>query len=538
VSQAASLTDRRRALLAVGTALALLAALLLPAAPGAASERWPVWIAPAESALPAAAKILQALLSSGSVLLSTPFAPAAPAPADMPLQWKQLDLGGEKTDTARGAVFLDSGVAAIGAHEVWGTTQGEGAVVALIDTGVAPIAALNPDGPDSAVAGEIDFSGSGSGDGYGHGTFLASLIAGRGETAPGVAPGSLVLSLKVADDSGATDLSKVLGALQWLYGPGQASGIRIAVLALGVDADTKAGELLDRATAALAQQGVLVVTAAGNDGAGKLTSPATSPATFSVGALGDLDQDIQDYDEVADFSGTGADRRGVAQPDLVAPGVRVAGSLSADSEIAKNNADSQIPGTEGFDDVFLHGSGTSMATALTAGVAALASSARPDLTGHELATALRTGDGRLDASAAVNAAQDAEPVRGHPGKGSAPQPAAKAAGKGNGNGPNDAADPQGIRWVDRDPWDGAAWGAEHWDGIRWVGIRWVGIRWVGIRWVDDSWGDESWAEDLWGGIRWVGIRWVGIRWVGIRWVDDTWNAETHTGIRWVGVRWA
>src|SRR5665811_29707 len=97
----------------------------------------------------------------------------------------------------------------------------------------------------------------------------------------------------------------------------------------------------------------------------------------------------------SDFSGTGVDRAGVAQPDAVAPGVGIVGSLPAGSVVAN----AATPNAAGL----YSGSGTSMSTALAAGVAALASSARPDLDGVALDAALRAGGGQLDAPATVAA---------------------------------------------------------------------------------------------------------------------------------------
>jgi serine protease AprX len=431
----------------VAVALAALTLALLP--PPSASAQWPTWIVPAGTPLPSPARILENLPVAGAVVVASPVAPVGAARADTPLTAHQLL--GDTTSTPVGDVRLDSGVASTRADEVWDSTQGERTVVALIDTGVAPIDAL-----DGAVAGEIDFSGTGGGDGYGHGTFLAGLIAGRGDTATGVAPGTGVLSLKVADAEGTATLGTVLGALQWLYGPGRGAGIRVALLALGLEADTEAADILDRATAAVSDTGVLVVTAAGNEGPGVLTSPATSTGTFSAGAVDDQGTPDRSDDQPAAFSGTGVDRAGAVQPDLVASGVNVVGSVGTASVIWQANPGARI------EEQWFRGSGTSMSAALTAGVAALAASARPDLPGAALADALRAGGGELDAVDTVAAAMGAPEHRGNAGgNGARTAPPAAGQGKAAGN-----ANPQGVRWT----------------GVRWTGVRWTGVRWTVVGW--------------------------------------------------------
>lgn len=389
---------------------------------------------------------------------------------------------------------IDSGVASTGAPAVWSTTTGEQAVVALIDTGVADVPAL-----DGAIAGEIDFTGTGGGDGFGHGTFLASIIAGRRSDSPGVAPGTGVLSLKVADAEGNSTLGSLIDALQWLHGPGRQAGIRIVSLAMAVEPGTEGADFLERAVDRVAQSGILVVTAAGNDGPDALTSPATSSRTFSVGSVDDQGTADRGDDTIATFSGSGLDVRGVVQPDVVASGVDVVGSLPPGSVLAS--------GATVTPEGLYEGSGTSMSTALTAGVAALASSVRTDLHGDALAAALHAGGGDLDAEATLAAALDANPSPGNSNGNGGRNGNANANANGGGSG-DQSVDAQSVRWTS--------------------------VRWTSVRWTGAGWGDETWSMAAWGGVRWTGVRWTsteaesqGVRWTGVRW----------TGVRWTGVRW-
>src|SRR6185312_9416336 len=96
--------------------------------------------------------------------------------------------------------------------------SGRGIGVALVDTGVVPVAGLTSgnvvNGPDlsldnaSAQLGHLD--------GYGHGTHLAGIIAGNDGSAGtfrGVAPDATLVNVRVGASSGAVDVSQVIAAI-------------------------------------------------------------------------------------------------------------------------------------------------------------------------------------------------------------------------------------------------------------------------------------------------------------------------------------
>ena len=525
----------RLRLVAALAAVVVLAALSGPVAAAPQMQ----WVVPANTVLPTGALVVGGFPLADAIVVSSATKPAGAVAYDTPLQMQSLPA---EADPATG-MRIDSGVVSSRAPQVWETGElGAGAVVALIDTGIAPV-----DGLADSVVGEIDFSGDGGGDGYGHGTFMASLIAANAAVAPGSAPHAGILSLKVGRSDGSTSLGSVLSALQWLHSVGRFAGIRIATLALGVDADSDAARLLDGASSALADSGMLLVTASGNDGPGQLTSPATAEGTFSVGAFDDNGTADSADDLPAGYTGTGVDRNGVAQPDISASGTKIVGWMAADAVIAQENPAARIEG------VLFRGSGTSMATALTAGVAALASSARPDLDGDELAAALRASGPTLDASAVVAAAEAAPAGKAVRTKWESPEDAPGANGKRKGHGAK--ADPQGVRWGNV-RWGGVHWGGVHWGGVRWGGVRWGGVRWGGVRWGGSSWGTADWEPGSWGGVRWTdqgwigepveltpqGVRWGGVRWGGgdwggVRWGGVRWGSDDWSGVRWGGIRW-
>ena len=101
---------------------------------------------------------------------------------------------------------------AIGAAQLQSSGDiGSGVGVALIDSGVVPVAGLT--GPDKVVNGpDLSFESQQGAtaylDSYGHGTHMAGIIGGSdgaGGTFQGVAPGARVISLKVASHDGAAD---------------------------------------------------------------------------------------------------------------------------------------------------------------------------------------------------------------------------------------------------------------------------------------------------------------------------------------------
>jgi serine protease AprX len=100
-------------------------------------------------------------------------------------------------------------------------STGKGVGIALIDTGVAPVAGLTSgnvvNGPD------LSFEGQDSTlryrDTNGHGTQLAGIIAARAtskkDTFAGIAPDARLTSVKVAGTNGAVDVTQVIAAIDW-----------------------------------------------------------------------------------------------------------------------------------------------------------------------------------------------------------------------------------------------------------------------------------------------------------------------------------
>src|SRR5690606_120804 len=143
-----------------------------------------------------------------------------------------------------------------------------------------------------------------------------------------------------------------------------------------------------------ARRGILVVAAMGDDGPelGTLSAPADADSVIAVGALTALGQ-VATFRQGASARGPAADGR--TKPELAAQGVNL---VTASSE----SPDALATGVEG----------TSFATALVSGAAALVMSAWPDLSAKSVRDALllaaeqrvpdnAMGHGRPDVAAVI-----------------------------------------------------------------------------------------------------------------------------------------
>ncbi len=191
-----------------------------------------------------------------------------------------------------------------GAHAYWNAGfTGQGVGVALIDSGVTPVDGLQTpgkvvNGPDLSFESQVpslEYL-----DTFGHGTHLAGIIAGKDNAVTsvsssdsthflGMAPNAQIVSLKVADALGQTDVSQVLAAIDWVVQHQNDNGMNIGVLNLSYGTDSNQSYVLDPLAYAAEQawlHGIVVVVAAGNEGnwSNGLDDPAIDPYVIAVGA--------------------------------------------------------------------------------------------------------------------------------------------------------------------------------------------------------------------------------------------------------------
>ncbi len=287
----------------------------------------------------------------------------------------------DATDTGDPYGWMNYGAEQIGAERLHTITTGEGITVAVIDTGI------DTTHPELAarIIDAIDVSGFGLSPDR-HGTAIAGIIAaesGNGIGSYGVAPDTKILAIKACEPENRTGISSRCwtSTLAKALDAALTRDVAIINMSLGGPEDPLIAKLLDKA----AEQGVLVVASAGNDGPDAPPPfPASHPTVMAVTAV---DANNRPYARAV---------RGEFI-DLAAPGVEIAVPTPGETYPAQL-------------------SGTSMATAYAAGAAALLFSIDPEATADSVRASLQgsavnpTGDasdstyghGRIDVCAAAS----------------------------------------------------------------------------------------------------------------------------------------
>ena len=378
----------------------------------------------------------------------------------------QLTSGDDGHDSEQQGVLASQGLGGRAGQP----GAGAGVRIAVVDTGVSDTRALDRasgrlvDAADASKVGDgrpVETGGTYT-DGYGHGTFMAGIVAGgavrgTGGKALGVAPGATVLVVRVAKKDGSISLSRVLGGLDWVAAhPGDVDVVNLSLSHVRPH-DAYGPDPLTDAVEQVRDAGVTVVVSAGNK-RGSVGDPGFDPRVLTVGAA-DLERG-----KVAPFSGS-ADVLGVAKPEVVASGVDVLGLLPPGSVIAKAD------GTRHLDDGLFRGSGTSQATAVTSGVAALFLAANPGATPSQVKASLRcaatgikgkgSGAGLVRATTTVCAGPDGQAL----------------------DGSGDATGETGF--------DASAWAARQWSASAWAASAWAASAWAASAWAEQSWGEGS-----------------------------------------------
>ncbi len=316
--------------------------------------------------------------------------------------------------------LLEKSVQQIRANEVWTNYgfRGEGVVVGIIDTGIDYMhAALGGGiGPSYKVIGGYDFAGNDADpmDDNGHGTHVAGIIAADALTISGVAPKARLYAFKVLGSDGKGSMADVIAAIERTVDPNEDGTMDDKMDVVNMSLGSSNGDPDDAASVAVdnaVKLGVTFCIAAGNEGdaspvsgkennyfySGKETigSPGTSRLAITVGA-------VDSADHLAYFSSKGPTPRyyGI-KPEVVAPGFRI-------RSLAPGNG-------------YRIESGTSMASPMVAGIAALLKSKDKGLTPQQIKSAIVNssvdlglekmlqGAGRVDAMRAVALASSAVP---------------------------------------------------------------------------------------------------------------------------------
>ena len=495
---------------------------------------------------------------------------------NFPIQMSHVTGGGHEVGTV-GAFHGTASL--IQADDLWSKgITGAGVDVALIDTGVVPVNGLT--GPDKVYHGpDLSFEAMDPSvtylDTYGHGTHMAGIIAARDDEAPapsrqdhanyyGIAPDARIVSVKVGNAFGITDVSQVLAAIDWVVQHRNSEGLNIRVLNLSFGTDGVQSYMLDPLTYAAEvawRSGIVVVAAVGNEGFGssKLNNPAYDPHIIAVGAADTKGTNAYSDDTIPDFSSRGD---GTRNPDFVAPGQSIVSLRNPGSFI-----DDHYP-TGYVSDRFFKGSGTSQSAAVVSGAVALMLQERPNLTPNQVkyllratskplpaADAVAQGKGMINVSFASSTQAPSALVAAQPfpySTGTGSLDAARGTMK-----PEDTfctTDESGVETcathvlegevdIYGDAFDGRTWSVDSllgrtWSDGMWMGRTWSGRTWSGRTWSDAFWDGRTWSGRTWSGRTWSGRTWSGRTWSGRTWSDAVWSGRTWSGRTWSGRTWS
>ena len=311
---------------------------------------------------------------------------------------------------------LDVATPAVNAPPVWkNSIQGQGIGIAILDTGIYP----HPDltAPQNRIIAFKDFIKGRSKpyDDNGHGTHCAGDAAGNGSKSngryAGPAPKANLIGIKALDKRGTGRVSTLMAGIQWCINNKNKYGIRVLSMSLGAPASQSSqSDPLCQAVRKAWEAGIVVCAAAGNDGPGAKTinSPGIEPKIITVGAIDDKGTIKITDDIIAPFSSRGPTVDGLTKPDVVTPGTNIISLRDPNSYLDKT-----IPGSR-VGQWYMSLSGTSMATPVCAGVAALILNKSPGLTPDQVkALLIKTcrnispdpnagGAGLVDAKSAVS----------------------------------------------------------------------------------------------------------------------------------------
>lgn len=316
----------------------------------------------------------------------------------------------------------------------WGTQkkralQGWGTTVAMVDTGLLPMASIGDWKFRVPTYGTLIAENSGrciiyrdflprnstnenggnqannSVDQNGHGTHVASTIAdnretalaaGRNGTPVGVAPQVNLVVARALDKDGVGTYSDVIAAIEWIVAHKESYHIRILNLSLYAPVTGPYwADPLNQAVMRAWQSGIVVVVAAGNDGpkAGTITVPGNVPYVITVGAITSGRYTASNLDELAIYSSRGPTESAFVKPDVLVPATYTIAPMPTASRLADLLGSEHIVETASVDykvgapsqlHAYYRLSGTSMAAAQVSGIAALMLQLNPTLTNDQV----------------------------------------------------------------------------------------------------------------------------------------------------------
>ena len=240
---------------------------------------------------------------------------------------------------------------------------GKGIRIALLDTGVAPLRGLR-----DRIVFFKDYINhkKKTYDDNGHGTHIAGILCGgldKNNQMIGMAPQAELFVFKILDKNGNGSTKKAIQALEWIEQNHKKYQIRILNFSMGYlsNANPKSQKTLIDKLEKLLDEGVVVVTAAGNNGPkeNSITVPGISRKVITVGSSDDV------YETSKSYSGRGPTECCIVKPEILAPGTGIQSYGLRDGEMETK-------------------SGTSMSVPIVCGAIALALEKNPYLQSAEI----------------------------------------------------------------------------------------------------------------------------------------------------------
>jgi len=225
-------------------------------------------------------------------------------------------------------VYRQSGVITVRADQAWNTTTGEGATIAVVDTGIQ---ADHPDITGKVIAQRdfVDDDDVGE-DVFGHGTHVAGIAAAtmnNNEGIAGICPDCRLVNARVLNARGFGTDFQVAQGIDYAAD----EGVDVVNLSLG---DAKDAPVLEKAVNRAWALGAVVVGAAGNEGNKPVQYPAAYPKAIAVSATDTLGKFVS-------FSNRG---RAI---DLAAPGVGIYSTVPTDAYATYSGTSMSAPHVAG-----------------------------------------------------------------------------------------------------------------------------------------------------------------------------------------------
>jgi serine protease AprX len=401
----------------------------------------------------------------------------------------------------------------VGAKDLWGSGHtGLGITVAVLDSGIAQDPDLTL--PTNRILTAVNFADPlplGVQDPGGHGTHVAGIIGGNGTKSDhqyvGIAPNANLVDVRVLDTAGVGSASSVIAGIQWVVVHKNAYGIRVLNMSLGAPPATDwVHDPITAAAEVAWLRGIVVVSAAGNGGAGAVDSPAIDPHIISVGAVDDQGTPGLSDDTIPIWSGWGTPLGSDAKPDVLAPGRRIVSLRAPGSTLDRQLPDRVVPAANGT--TYFRLSGTSMSAGVISGAVALLLEAHPTLKPDQV-KALLTTTAKSFGSLAVPTIPVPSPNAG----------VANAAAAVAANPPVVA--PRGLRLANVAAQ--ALYPVLFGQPLSWKDPTYAGINWSQVSWTNLIWDNLIWDNLIWDNFIWDNLIWDNASWNNLIWDAATWN---------------